>query len=233
MNPELMILVISAASIGFVHTLVGPDHYLPFIVMARARNWSLLKTSLITMICGLGHVGSSVVLGIVGIVLGISITHLDFMEGIRGNLAGWLLVIFGFGYTIYGIWRAMKNKPHTHLHIHKNGSFHSHEHTHSEEHHHTHNKNITPWILFVIFILGPCEPLIPLIFAAHEKNNMGGAIMVSVIFSIITIITMVTIVIISFYGIKFIPLGKLEKYSHAMAGAIILISGIGIQFWNW
>ncbi len=37
MSHEIVVLGIAAASIGFFHTLLGPDHYLPFIVMARAR----------------------------------------------------------------------------------------------------------------------------------------------------------------------------------------------------
>jgi len=56
MSYELSVLLIAAASIGFFHTLFGPDHYLPFIVMSKSGNWSLRKTTLITFICGIGHV---------------------------------------------------------------------------------------------------------------------------------------------------------------------------------
>ena len=38
---ELSALCVTAASIGFLHTLFGPDHYLPFIVMAKAKGWLL------------------------------------------------------------------------------------------------------------------------------------------------------------------------------------------------
>jgi hypothetical protein len=49
MNQELGILLITAVSIEFFHTLFGPDHYVPFIAMSKARNWSTLKT---TILCG-------------------------------------------------------------------------------------------------------------------------------------------------------------------------------------
>jgi len=39
MSHDLTVLAITAASLGFFHTLFGPDHYLPFIRMARARRW--------------------------------------------------------------------------------------------------------------------------------------------------------------------------------------------------
>ena len=113
MDNALIPLYITAASIGFIHTLFGPDHYLPFIVMSKARKWSLLKTSVITFLCGLGHVMSSVVLGAIGIIFVIAVMRLEVFEGFRGNLAGWALMAFGFTYLVWGIHRAIKNRPQT------------------------------------------------------------------------------------------------------------------------
>lgn len=92
---ELGILLITAVSIGFFHTLFGPDHYVPFIVMAKARQWSAFKTTWITIVCGIGHVGSSIILGFVGIAFGIAVAHLEPIESMRGNIAGWSLIAFG------------------------------------------------------------------------------------------------------------------------------------------
>ena len=36
MNNSLALLSVTAISIGFIHTLLGPDHYLPFIVLSKA-----------------------------------------------------------------------------------------------------------------------------------------------------------------------------------------------------
>jgi len=85
----------------FLHTLFGPDHYLPFIVMKKARNWSFAKTLSITIACGLGHVLSSVVLGLIGIAAGIALMKLEVFESFRGNIAAWALIGFGFAY-FYG-----------------------------------------------------------------------------------------------------------------------------------
>lgn len=233
MNQELVILLIAAASIGFFHTLFGPDHYLPFIVMSKARKWSMFKTAWLTVLCGLGHVGSSIVLGIIGVAFGLGISNIEIFESFRGNIAAWLFIAFGLGYMIWGIKRAIRNKPHTHIHVHSNGSEHVHEHIHGEEHLHVHKeekKNLTPWILFTIFVFGPCEPLIPILMYPAAKSSMMGMLMVTIVFSVVTILTMLSVVLISSYGIKFIPLGKMEKYSHAIAGATILLSGLGIQF---
>ena len=57
MTEAIPILAGTAALIGLGHTLAGPDHYLPFIVMGKARQWSLGKTMWITFLCGLGTDG--------------------------------------------------------------------------------------------------------------------------------------------------------------------------------
>ncbi|MZP56571.1 MAG: hypothetical protein GT600_14080, partial [Bacteroidales bacterium] len=73
MNDSITLLSATAVSIGFLHTLLGPDHYLPFIVLSEAKKWTVRKTMLITFLCGIGHVLSSVVLGLLGIGIGIEL----------------------------------------------------------------------------------------------------------------------------------------------------------------
>jgi len=230
---ELKILITAAASIGFFHTLFGPDHYLPFIVMAQSGKWSLRKTTLITFLCGIGHVMSSVVLGSIGIALGIAVSRLEIIEGFRGNLAAWALIAFGLVYFVWGLQRAIRNKPHRHLHVHQHLVSHTHVHTHDEEHAHVHEaagrKNMIPWVLFTIFVLGPCEPLIPLLMYPAAKNSTAGMIMVALVFSSITIATMLGVVIVSTLGISFIPVRRIERYLHALSGATIALSGMAIQ----
>lgn len=229
MNNELLILTGSAASLGFIHTLLGPDHYLPFIVMSKVRKWKLYKTILVTTLCGIGHVGSSILVGSLGIGFGIGLNKLIRFESLRGSLAAWAFMLFGLIYMIWGIYRAVKNKAHKHVHVH-DGEIHNHEHVHKNDHDHVHRTNLTPWILFLIFVLGPCEPLIPLLmFPAVEASTFGVFIVASV-FSIVTISTMLTLVLLISKGVSFIYLKKLERYSHAIGGAIILLSGMGIQF---
>jgi hypothetical protein len=150
MNSSLNALIIAAAFIGFTHTILGPDHYLPFIMMSWARKWSAAKTGLITLLCGLGHIGGSVVL---------AVTKLEPVESARGNLAAWLLIAFGLVYFVWGLRRAYRNQPHVHNHTHAAEVTHTHLHSHHTEHTHIHDTkpgNIAPWTLFVIFVFGPC-----------------------------------------------------------------------------
>jgi nickel/cobalt transporter (NicO) family protein len=234
MTQELGILLITAVSIGFFHTLFGPDHYVPFIVMSKARKWSTIKTTWITILCGIGHVGSSIILGFVGIAFGIAVAHLESIESIRGNIAGWILIAFGLVYCIWGIRRAYRNQPHTHWHPHSDGNVHAHTHVHSEEHTHVHekaeNRSMTPWILFTIFVFGPCEPLIPILMYPAAQGHILNVVIVSVVFGIVTIGTMLTVVLGSIAGLRLFPTGQFERYTHALAGASILFCGIAVQF---
>ena len=234
MSSEILVIAGTAATLGLVHTVLGPDHYLPFIVIGRARKWSLSKTLVISFFCGLGHVLSSVLLGFIGITLGIAVTRLEGMESFRGGVATWLLIGFGFAYFIWGVHRAIKNKPHKHLHLHGNGEEHEHSHTHEIEHAHVHTKkkeaSLTPWILFTIFVFGPCEPLIPLVMYPAAKHNIPGVVLVASVFALTTIFTMLTIIAASSWGVSFLRFGKLERYVHALAGAMIFISGLSVQF---
>ncbi len=238
MTGDLSVLMVTAVSIGFLHTLLGPDHYLPFIVMAKSGRWSMTKTAAITTLCGVGHVMSSVVLGMVGVALGIAVSRLEAIESTRGNLAAWALIAFGIAYLSWGIRQALRNRPHTHPHMHEtpDTDTHSHVHTHAGvgEHIHLHGVRhgapYTPWVLFIIFVLGPCEPLIPLLMYPAAQDSFSGLILVTVAFGSVTILTMLGIVLAAVMGISFLPMKALERYAHAAAGAAILLSGMAIVF---
>ncbi len=237
MGSEIGILAFTAASIGFVHTITGPDHYLPFIVMGRARHWSLNRTLSVTALCGLGHVLGSIILGAVGIGLGWAVGSLEVVEGMRGNLAAWLLISFGLVYAVWGWRRSARGQAHTHQHAHADGTVHDHHHDHHQEHLHPHaeastaqKRSLTPWALFVIFALGPCEPLIPILMYPAANASIGGLVLVASIFAVVTIATMLVTVYLVSRGVRMLPLARLERHTHTMAGLAIMVSGLAIRF---
>jgi sulfite exporter TauE/SafE len=234
MEVELNALSITAASIGFFHTLLGPDHYVPFVMIAWARKWSGLKTMIVTFLCGVGHIASSVILGLIGVGLGIAVKKLEWFESVRGNLAAWLLIGFGIAYLVWGLRVAYRNKSHRHIHLHTPGVEHEHDHDHHRDHIHLHDYqgevNITPWVLFIVFVFGPCEPLIPLLMYPAAKNSLSGMFVVTAVFAATTIGTMLVVVMFARRGVGFLEFPSLQRYSHAIAGATILICGLAIQF---
>lgn len=234
MTPEINVLALSAAAIAFVHTLLGPDHYLPFVAMAKARGWSLQKTIRVTLMCGAGHLGGSVLLGIAGIMLGIQLASLEWLEGVRGNLAAWLLIGFGLAYLAWGLGQAYRNKPHSHRHSH-DGVVHEHVHSHHRDHAHVHDqqdrpRSLAPWLIFVIFVLGPCEPLIPLLMYPAARESFVGVLMVTGVFGLVTVLTMTLIVAFAVAGLGAVRFNRFERFGHALAGSAILGCGLAIVF---
>jgi ABC-type nickel/cobalt efflux system permease component RcnA len=233
MSNDLLLLALTALSLGFLHTILGPDHYLPFIMMARAGKWSQCKTALVTCLSGLGHVLGSVLLGLIGIAAGLTLSRLESIEAWRGDLAAWLLIAFGLVYTIWGWRRAYRQRPHSHWHAHGDGVVHEHQHAHEQEHLHVHEaagERLTAWVIFTIFVFGPCEVLIPLLMYPAARHSWGGLLLVTAVFGVTTIATMLAIVLAAKAGFARLPFGPLERYSHTIAGATIALCGLAIRF---
>jgi sulfite exporter TauE/SafE len=233
MQSEMEILMIAAISIACLHTVTGPDHYLPFIALSKSRGWSFSKTVGWTIICGCGHVWSSVLLGLGGAALGWSLSKVSWMENVRGGIAGWVMLAFGFIYGIWGLCRAYKNNPHKHFDLQDDGAVYVYQHKHGEAVAPQDRHKVTPWVMFIIFILGPCEPMIPLLYFPAAKNSWSGMIVLITVYTLITLLTMVTMVILGYWGIAFVKTEKLERYVHALGGLTIFICGAGMLFLGW
>lgn len=204
---SLWILIVSTSAIALVHTL-APDHWVPFVSIGRAQNWSTGKLVWVTLLSGLGHVGSSIVIGSIGLVFGFSLTGLEAVESQRAEVAGMLLIGFGLAYAVWGLKQVRSHK-----------------------HHHIDTKRtVTIWTLVAIFVLGPCEPLIPLMFVS-ATHGWGAVILVTGIFSLITIAMMLLQALLVYKGIGFFKFVNISHhYSHPIAGVVIAVTGIMVMF---
>jgi nickel/cobalt exporter len=220
-------VLVAAMAVGFIHTVLGPDHYVPFLMMSRAQHWSRARTVAVALLCGIAHVGSSVVLGGVGVVLGLTVAHLERVEGTRGSVAAWTLVAFGVAYAVWGVRRAVRRSRGIEAHDH-GGHVHVHAHGNRPHHHaaDASTPSVTFWALFTVFVLGPCEPLIPLFMLPASRGQWGLAAATAVVFGAVTLASMAVLTLLGVTGLERIPLGPLERWSHAMAGAVIAASGL-------
>lgn len=238
-TPDVLVLCATAGTIAFVHTLLGPDHYMPFVALSRSRRWSTGKTVRVTLFCGAGHIVGSVLLGLIGLYIGIQLSVLEWVEGVRGDLAAWALVAFGLVYMSLGIRRAYRQRPHTHWHTH-NGVRHSHRHTHEAVHAHPHTgpdaagetserRTLVGWAIFIIFVLGPCEPLIPLLMFPAASESLTALVAVTAVFAVVTLATMLAAVLAGFWGARRLQLPGVARFGQAIAGGVILTCGLGIS----
>ena len=220
-------------TISCLHTVTGPDHYLPIIALSKSNNWTVGKTIFITLICGIGHVGSSVLLGLGGIGLGWSLSKIRWLENVRGGIAAWAMLVLGIIYIIYAFIQLNRNKPHKHFDAYDDGSMYVYEHQHGHAIQPYERRRVTPWIMFIVFVLGPCEPLIPLLSFPAAKHSLYGITLLVSVFTFFTLITMITMVLFGYYGISFFSSIRVEKYVHVLAGSTIIICGAGMLFMGW
>lgn len=186
-----------------------------------------------TLTCGFGHVGSSVLLGLGGAALGWSLSKITWLENVRGGLAGWTFLGFGLIYCLWGLWRALHNKRHKHFDVQDDGSVYVFEHKHGEAVAPNERHAVTPWVMFIVFVLGPCEPMIPLLYFPAAKHSASNMILLITVYTLFTLLTMLLMVVAGFYGLSFLKTEKLEKYMHALGGGAILLCGVGMVFLNW
>lgn len=235
------VLLGTAASLAIVHTLIGIDHSLPLAALGRARGWALGRTLLVTGVCGAGHVASSIVIGAAGVGLGVATDSLLRIESVRGELAAALLLAFGLSYTAWALWprhrareAARAGRP---------------ARARDEDEAAVESapppkdspaadgggtgdiRGVTAWALFVVFVLGPCEPLIPLMVVPGLAGDWLAVAAVAGVFGVLTIAVMLAAVTAAWHGIGWIGQSARHRggqLAHAAAGLVVTASGAAV-----
>ncbi|MBN2804280.1 MAG: hypothetical protein JXR91_14390 [Deltaproteobacteria bacterium] len=218
----------TAFSIAFMHTVAGPDHYLPFLVLGRAENWSFKRIMFYTLAGGVAHILSSLIIGFLAVMLGWSAGSIDFLNGIRGTFAIWALVAVGVIYMIVGLIKVyLSTSDHSH----------GHSHEHSHDHFHFFGRKFTggagkrtALALIVIFLLGPCEPLIPLLLLPSAGHSILALIIIISVFAGTTLFTQACCLSLAFLGIGLFEFNIVKRYMHVFSGMAIATSGLILVF---
>lgn len=212
MNFETLPLILLAASTGIIHTLMGPDHYLPFIALAKARSWSRKTTLWVTSLCGLGHILSSVVIGYLALGLRVSLGSLHIIDSYRSDLAAWALIALGAAYFVWGLKRLYRRNEGSYD-FSDGGKF-----------------NPILWALFIIFVVGPCEPLFFLMTYPSLVQDPSAVLLLVGVFGVTTVMTMLAVVMAASFGLGFLRGGRVAKFAPAISGIVIMLCGAGIKF---
>ncbi|MCM2322596.1 MAG: hypothetical protein NDJ90_04990, partial [Oligoflexia bacterium] len=150
----------------------------------------------------------------------------------RGSLTAWLLMGVGAAYLLWSLLKLFRQKRHVHFHLHDGDTAHAHVHDHGRLiHMHVHPKaRLTPWVLFAIFVFGPCESLIPLMLSGFALGGAPAMFWVALLFSGATVMTIILSVAALLAGIRKVSLRFLERYAGAAAGFSLILCGAAIRF---
>lgn len=188
----------TAMAVGALHTL-APDHWMPFAALARARGWTPIRALRTTVLCGLGHVTVSAILGVAALSVGLGVAQL--VGGKLAALAPILLMAFGAVYLLWGL------RPHRHRHE---------------------QRGVTEGALFLLFSSDPCVALIPLIIAS-SSGGWPQTIATILAYELGTIASMSILVLTAHAGARAIRLHVFDHYGDAVAGALILMVGVAVK----
>lgn len=223
-DSTLSVLLTSAAGIGVVHTVIGVDHWLPFVVLGRARHWSLQKVLALTAACGFGHILASFALGFVGIGLGSALADIQGIQQSGGHIAAWLMVAFGLTYAAWSFARGRRKQAHAHSHA--GGLVHAEQECEGDAQPSKTSGALTAGGLLLVFAIGPSEPLIPLLMMPALDFGVAAAIGAGLAYGLATIATMLLAVTAGFYGLQLPSFHGLEPHAHTVAGLAIAASGL-------
>jgi ABC-type nickel/cobalt efflux system permease component RcnA len=234
------VLVATVAAVGVLHTLV-PDHWAPIVVVGRQRGWSVAHTARAAAVAGLGHVTSTLVLGIVVWTVGASLS-VSYGHAVS-VVAAVALILFGawIGYTGWREVRADHDHGHPttgHAHLHSHGDVAAHVHWHAHQDQHLHAVDGGAAVVHdhghavagrtaLLLILGssPMIEGLPAFFAASTY----GATLLGVMAAVFAVSTTATYVITSGFamaGLQRISFGPLERYGEVLSGALVALVGI-------
>lgn len=225
-------LLSTAAATSVFHTLI-PDHWLPFVLIGRARGWATGTVAMISGVSAVIHVALSLLLGLLAVVVGV--TAVELVGETLERVSGALLILSGLAYMVWA-W----NKG---GHFHPGGErFHTQgaasacpgdEGPEHPEHLHYHadgeliraRRGWGAFGLAVIIGLNPCVLVMPILLASAHRGSAVVSL-VAIAYGLPTILLMVGL---SVLGVRLgwrIRLPRVARNAEVVSGGLITLLGL-------
>ncbi|MFO7657748.1 MAG: hypothetical protein R6W78_11825 [Bacteroidales bacterium] len=201
-------ILIGSILLSIVHAFI-PNHWIPLVAIGKAENWTTRETVIATIITGLAHTLSTV---LVGIIIGFAGFKLaGYYEKITTLVAPMVLITIGLVFVVIDFSRG-------------------HRHNHAFEGTSRTGKNTKSKVALILSLsiamfFSPCLELEAFFFRA---GTMGwpGIIMVSVVYTVITVIFMAVLVYLGIKGTSKFRWHFLEHHEKTVSGIVLIILGI-------
>jgi putative Mn2+ efflux pump MntP len=202
-------IFIGSFILSTIHALI-PNHWLPIIVVGKTEKWTQTQTLLATMITGVAHTLSTIIIGIFVGLIGYRLS--TYYSVISETIAPAILIVLGIFYFFR--------------------DFRSHHH-----HHHELNpiktepgQNKSRWAailtsLSIAMFLTPCIEIEAYYFQAGTIGWMG-ILIVSAVYLMTTIAIMLLLVYLGMKGVKTFKSGFLEHHEKSITGIVLVSLGL-------
>jgi nickel/cobalt exporter len=199
----MMVSIITGSLIiSLLHALI-PNHWLPVLAIGKKEGWSLGETSRITLIAGLSHVVSTIIIGVLLGLIGDELA--EHLEHFSHVIAPAILILLGL-YFIRQHYR------HKHFHVEKNRLAKK-----------TKASIITA--LIVAMFLSPCMEIEAYFLLAGTKGWHLMAL-VATMYGVITITGMLIWVRVVYKGLLKLNWHKWEHNAGIITGLTLIATGI-------
>jgi ABC-type nickel/cobalt efflux system permease component RcnA len=203
----MVILMSSAALVGFVHSL-APGHWLPVVLLAKARRWKPSVAAAASLVTAGGHIFLSIVLAAIAIAAGA--TYLHEHEELIEKYAGLGLAIFGILYAIFSFRR------HSHCH----------GHTHHGPNPPARDKTLKRTVLFLFSVgFSPCVAVLP-VFVASMPFGWTGYLLTGVSFSFGVIAALAGSSLVVSAGVLKLDHPIFEHFGDVLTGVGVALLGL-------
>lgn len=232
----LLSIAATGFTVAFLHAAI-PTHWLPFVLVSRARGWTRSKTLSVALFAGLGHVLLTTLLGFAIVWFGFQLeAHLG--EWFPMSIGGLLLLV-----AAYYAWRQLSGRGVCHHH--PPGSHHQASSKCGHEEGHTHwDKELenTPLVsdqhggdwaaisgLFVMLTLSPCEGFLP-VYLSAIPFGWQGFIVLSFILAAATLAGMLLFTWLTLVGLERFELKQFERYESGLLAGVFAVLGLVVMF---
>lgn len=230
-NNTLTTIAALGFPVAFLHAAI-PTHWLPFVLVGRARRWTRQRTILVTLAAGLGHVALTSLLGLAVAWFGFALN--SRLGDVFPWIAGGVLAAMGGFY----LWRQWTGAGICHHHP-PGGTHHADEHC-GEAPDHTHwddELKSSPLVssgvadsaaiggLFVMLTVSPCEAFLP-VYLSGVQFGWRGFVVLSLILAVAALAGMTLFTWLALRGFDRIRIQRLERKEAGLLGVIFLLLAV-------
>ena len=234
-DTALATIALTGFAVAFMHAAI-PTHWVPFVLVGRARRWSRARTLLVTLAAGAGHVFLTGALGLVIAWFGFE------LEESVGHVFPAISAVIMLAVAGYFAWRQWTGRGICHHH--PPGSDHAPSAACGHEHGHSHwadELRGTPLVkmdrgdwaavsgLFVMLTLSPCEGFLP-IYLSGVQYGWRGFWVLSLILAVATLGSMALFTWLTLVGSSRFRVERFERYEAGMLAGLFVVLGLLVFF---
>ncbi len=200
-------IFIGSLILSTIHALI-PNHWLPLIALGKTEKWTQNQTLLATVITGVAHTLSTIIIGIVVGLVGYKLSEKYSL--ISETIAPAILIGLGLIYIAI--------------------DFSSHQHQHNKKPIVNDQKNKSRWVailtsLSVAMFLTPCVEIEAYYFQAGTIGWIGIFI-VSAVYLMTTLVVMLFLVSLGMKGVSTFKSDFLEHHEKGITGVVLVALGL-------